>query len=220
LPQTAQILPPPLLSAIKPTEIFALNSANNAERPRQKRGKLGTMDKALLRLLYQKRFKLMNQWNADAAFLQPRFGAHGDPVFRSFIFRAFDELLGQLRRQDKDGDATPIAAEQLEMSVFTDAGSCRRAWEIGGQVLENFCRTDAMCSARFPESTREEAIESIREAIAAIQERAGECCSHQEPTTPATLYCIQCGRPLEDSAKAPTEAAPVPAPQPGSAPGS
>lgn len=158
------------------------------------------MQKDLLRLISQKRFKLMNRWNADAAKHQSEFGSVEDHVFRSFIFRAFEHLIDELRREGEEtaeANGGESLLDQFEFPALPDISGYRRVLDIGIQVIDSFLRDDPACRTRFAGPVRGEARQMLKEAGQTFlenEERAHQRLSR--PESDGNLFCIKCGRPF------------------------
>lgn len=158
------------------------------------------MQKDLLRLISQKRFKLMNRWNADAAKHQGDFGAVEDHVFRSFIYRAFEHLMDEIRRKG-EGNGDPGTGESLldrfEFPALPDIAGYRRVLNIGIQVIDSFLRDDPVCRTRFAGPIRSGARQTLKEAAGSFLENEERAYRRlARPETDGNLYCIKCGRPF------------------------
>ncbi|MEX2382704.1 MAG: hypothetical protein WD490_09995 [Opitutales bacterium] len=158
------------------------------------------MKKDLLRLIYQRRFKLMNRWNAGAMAYQPKFGGVSDIAFRSFIFNAFEKLTQALRQEEKEGEAPGTSLlEQFDFPKAPDLIAYREILEAGIAVLDAFIAEDPACTDRFSKAVREEVRRSLKEAGASFMEVEARAYKKQFLSDrPGSVTCIHCGRPLAE----------------------
>lgn len=161
------------------------------------------MQKELLRLVSQKRFKLMNRWNAEAAKHQCEFGAVEDHVFRSFIFRAFEHLTEELRRaseQAETGEKREASLlDKFEFPNVPEIEKYRDVLEIGIHVVDAFLSEDSTCCARFSGDARDRARQALKDGgIEFLEKEAGAHRRLFPSARESNLICMKCGQPLPE----------------------